>query len=73
MKKIENHCLWSPHIVIYVSLYRRTYLLPPIAYHRQHGSADLLYGRQLKSMGDPIFGPPQTENPLTNLDKICHQ
>ena len=21
----------------------------------------------------PIFGPPQTENPLTDLDKICHQ
>ena len=21
----------------------------------------------------PIFGPPQTENPLTELDKICHQ
>jgi len=21
----------------------------------------------------PIFGPPQTENPLTDLNKICHQ
>ena len=21
----------------------------------------------------PIFGPPQTENPLTDLDKICQQ
>ena len=21
----------------------------------------------------PIFGPPQIENPLTDLDKICHQ
>ena len=21
----------------------------------------------------PIFGPPQTKNPLTDLDKICHQ
>ena len=30
-------------------------------------------GDSLSQWETPIFGPPQTENPLTDLNKICHQ
>ena len=42
--------------------------------HRQHAVVLTCCKSDSSSQWETsIFGPPQTENPLTDLDKICHQ